>query len=63
MENKPIAKVTGEDGNVFATLSICVTALKKAKMRVEADELSKKVFKAGSYDEALAVMSEYCELQ
>jgi len=59
---KPKAKVIGENGNVFNTLAICTLALKKAGMRAEADELSGKVIMAESYDHALRIMMEYCDL-
>lgn len=61
--DKPVAKVIGKDGNVFVTLSICTTALKKAGLRKEADELTNRVFNAGSYNEALTIMGEYCILK
>jgi len=62
-KKKPVAKVIGENGNVFVTLSICTTALKKAGMRAEADELPGKVMMAGDYNEALRIMMEYCEFK
>lgn len=66
MENsvkKPIAKVIGEDGNTLVTLSICTKALKKAGLADKAKELTNRVFDAGSYEEALVIMGEYCELR
>lgn len=65
MENttKPIARVTGQDGNVFVTLGICTAALKKAGMPEKATELSNRIFSSGSYEEALSIMGEYCELR
>lgn len=65
MENektKPEAKVIGEDSNVFVTLAICIKALKRAGQRTEAAELTKKVMSSESYDDALNLMGEYCEL-
>jgi hypothetical protein len=59
---KPKVKLVGENGNVFNLLAICTRALKNERMNKEADELSKKVFSCGSYDEALVLMSEYCEV-
>jgi len=61
--NKPIAKVVGENGNVFVTLGICSKALQKAGLSDEAKEMREKVFKAGSYDEALSIMMEYVEME
>ena len=59
---KPEAKVIGKDGNVFNTLGICATSLKKAGMPEKAKELSQKVFAANSYNDALIIMMEYCDL-
>jgi len=59
---KPKVKLTGTDGNVFALLGRCVDVLKKAKLRNEAKELQAKVFKSHSYEEALGLMSDYCEV-
>lgn len=60
---KPIAKVIGEDGNVFNLIGICSRSLRKAGQGDRAKEMSEKIFKAGSYDEALAIMAEYCDLR
>lgn len=66
MENsvvkKPKAKVIGQDGNVFVTLGICTSALKKAGQSDKSKELTNRVFSSGSYEEALSIMMEYCEL-
>lgn len=59
---KPKVQLTGKDGNVFNLLAICTSALKKQKMFDEATELQSKVFAAKSYDEALSLMSDYCEV-
>jgi len=66
MENtteKPVAKVVGEDGNVFVTLGICTRALKKAGQGDKVKELTDRVFNSGSYSEALCIMMDYCELE
>ena len=59
---KPMAKVIGEDGNVFNLIGICTSALKRAKMQDEAKEMQNRILKCASYEEALCIMSEYCEL-
>ena len=59
---KPSVKLTGEDGNVFNLLGICTKALKRAGSDDKSKELRSRVFAAKSYDEALAIMGEYCEL-
>ena len=60
--DKPKAKVIGEDGNVFNLIAICSKALKRAKQQDKAKEMQDRVFGCGSYDEALTIMGEYCEL-
>lgn len=63
MNEKPKAKVVGEDGNVFSTLGICSKALKKAGLVEEAKEMRNKVFSSGSYDEALQIMMKYVDME
>lgn len=60
---KPYAKVIGENGNVFNLMAICSTALKEDGQREAAKEMVDKIFTAGSYEEALQIMGEYCELE
>ena len=38
-------------------------ALKKAGLRDKAEEMAARVFKAGSYEEALGIMQEYVEFR
>jgi hypothetical protein len=59
---KPKAKVIGQDGNVFNLLAICCKALKDNDEHEKQTELRGRVFSAKSYDEALRIMGEYCEL-
>jgi len=61
MSNKPKVKLVGQNGNVFNLLGICTKALKRAGQYEEAQELKKRVFSSGSYDEALALMLEYVD--
>jgi len=61
--NKPKAKVLGANANVFNVLTICTLALKRAGQRDKVTELTEKVFACGSYDEALTIMGECCELE
>ena len=65
MENnkKPKVKLVGEDGNVYNLIGICSRALKKAGQSEKAKEMSEKIFKSGSYHEALAIMMDYCEVE
>ena len=59
---KPFVILIGQDGNVFNLLSICTIALKKAGQPENADKLQKEVTSAASYDEALTIMTEYCDV-
>ena len=60
---KPICKLVGKDGNVFNLIGLASRTLKKAGMGKEASEMTKKCFGAGSYDEALAIISEYVDIR
>ena len=66
MENtnveKPQVTLVGEDGNVFNLIAICSRALKRVGQRDKASEMSARCFSAGSYDEALQIMMEYCDI-
>ena len=59
---KPKVKLSGKDGNVFNLIGICSAALKKEGYREQATEMAKKCFASGSYDEALSIMMEYCDV-
>lgn len=63
MCRKPVVQLIGQDGNVFNLVGICSRALKKAGRHEEARTMQERVFKAGSYTEALAIMGEYVEIQ
>lgn len=60
---KPVAKLLGQNGNVFNLLAICTIALKEAGLKEQAKELQDKVYASGSYDEALQLMMQYCEVE
>jgi len=60
---KPRVKLVGEDGNVFNLMAICSRALKNAGQSDKASEMVKKITNCGSYDEALAIMMDYCEVE
>jgi len=59
---KPIAYITGRNGNVFTSLSICKRALHANNQYKEADEMFKRVLKSKSWDEAIDIMNEYVVL-
>lgn len=59
---KPKCKLIGTDGNVFALAGCVSKALKKAGQADKAKEFTSKLFKCGSYDEALALMDDYVDV-
>ena len=61
--DKPKCKLIGTDGNVFALLGQVSRTLKKAGLSDQASEMQKKVFSAGSYEEALNIFGEYVEIE
>jgi hypothetical protein len=58
---KPRVKLEGQDGNIFAVLGSATKSLKKAGLPHQAKEMQQRVFNSGSYDEALAIISEYID--
>lgn len=60
---KPTIKLSGQDGNVFNLIGIASKALKSEGLRDEASKMTSKCFNAGSYDEAIQVIMEYCEVE
>lgn len=60
---KPRVKLVGQDGNVYNLIGICSKALKKAGQADKAKEMTNKIFNCGSYDLALAIMMEYCDVE
>jgi len=61
--DKPRVKLVGTDGNIFAILGRCKQALKDAGQSDQAEEMMQRVFKATSYDEALAICQEYIDAE
>ncbi len=58
---KPRCELVGTDGNVFSVIGLAARALRKAGLAAQAEEMSAKVFRAGSYEEALGIVQEYVE--
>lgn len=63
MDNKPVCKLIGENGNIFDLVGIASRALKRAGMQNKAEEMQKRTFASGSYDEALAILQDYVEVE
>jgi hypothetical protein len=61
-KRKPKVQLTGTDGNVFALAGKVSFALKRAGQDAQAKEFTHRLWECGSYDEALALMTEYCEV-
>lgn len=60
---KPAVTLIGEDGNIFNLVGIASKALKKAGKPEQAKEMTAKVFASDSYDEALTIIGQYCDIQ
>lgn len=60
-QQKPMSPIIGADGNIFSIIGIASQSLKNCGMREEAKEMRKRVTAAGSYSEALAIITEYVE--
>lgn len=58
---KPVCKLTGTDGNIFAVQGAAAYVLRKAGLRDQEAEMRDRVLKSGSYDEALGIILEYVE--
>jgi hypothetical protein len=63
MSEKPVAKLEGEDGNVFNIIGIVCKALKKAGQADKAKEFSEKAFTCDSYDAVLRLLHNYVEVE
>jgi len=62
MAEKPKCQLARTDGNVFSLGGRVSQTLKKAGLRDEAKMFTERLFKCGSYDEALRLMMEYVEV-
>jgi hypothetical protein len=61
-DTRPVAKMIGQDGNVFNLIGIASRALKKAGKIDEEKEMISRITKAGSYLEALAILTDYVRI-
>lgn len=60
---KPTAKLVGANGNIFNLMGIASRALKDAGLKDEATKMIHEVTGCGSYEEALATIMEYAEVE
>jgi hypothetical protein len=62
-ESKPVCKLTGKDGNVFAVIGRVSSTLKRAGQNNKAKEFENRAIAAGSYEEVLAMVLEYVDVK
>lgn len=62
-EGKPVCKLIGENGNVFAIIGAVEKALKNAGMRQEANDFVSRAFASGSYREVLRQATQFVEIE
>lgn len=61
---KPKCRLIGEDGNIFNLMGIVSRTLKEAGEPEKAEEMIKRITSdAKSYDEALAMLMEYVDVE
>ena len=60
---KPACKLVGEDGNVFNIIGRVQRALRGAGQADRAREFVQEAFAAGSYDEVLALCTDYVDVR
>ena len=61
--SKPICKLTGTDGNVFAVIGNVSAALRRGGCKDKIEEFQEKAFRCHSYDEVLRLCHKYVEVQ
>lgn len=59
---KPDCPLIGENGNIFNLVGIAARTLKRNGLYEQASEMSEKVFKSDSYEEALSIIGEYVNI-
>ena len=60
---KPVCKLVGTDGNVFAIIGKVKDTLRRAGQKDKAEEFQQRATNAGSYDEVLAMLFDYVEVE
>jgi macrodomain Ter protein organizer (MatP/YcbG family) len=59
---KPKAKLIGQDGNIFNLMAIAAKAMRKAKSD-KVDQMIDEVTNSNSYDEALRAIARYVDIE
>lgn len=62
IEERPVLKIVGEDGNAFNLLALAHRAAKKAGWSKERWEQVQTEATSGNYDTLLAVLMDYFEV-
>jgi len=60
---KPVCKLIGTDGNVFALAAQVSSCLKKAGQPEKAKEFMSKLMDCDAYNNAICLMLEYVEVE
>lgn len=60
---KPAVQLIGQDGNIFNLMGIASKALRRTGQDKEAKEMTDRIFNCASYNEALRIIAEYCEIE
>ena len=61
-QSKPDCPLMGQDGNIFNLVGIASRTLKRKGLLDEASEMTARVCKSGSYEEALGIIGEYVNI-
>ena len=61
-QSKPDCPLIGADGNIFNLVGLASRTLKRNGLTSEANEMASKVYKSGSYVEALGIIGEYVNI-
>ena len=59
---KPDCALIGEDGNIFNLAGLAAITLKGHGMEEQAEEMKKRIYSSGSYNEALCIIGEYVNI-
>ena len=58
---KPLCKLVGSDGNIFAVIGVAARALRREGLRDQETEMRERVEKSQSYHQALGIIMEYVD--
>ena len=63
MDNKPVCKLIGTDGNAFAIIGKVIRTLKQANMPEKAKEFQEKATQSESCDALLSLTMDYVDVE